>query len=122
MVLSAGSGYRATVYVVFGQVGTAAVDLRRPAGRGFAIRGGQQGFDAGHAVSGAGEFDGDGLADVAVGASQSGGGPPGEGRGVTFVIFGRRDPDAVSLGELAGRGTRIDGEHSFSSLGRRSRR
>jgi hypothetical protein len=40
VLVSADPGGRSTVYVVLGQVGTAPVDLRRLAGRGFAIRGG----------------------------------------------------------------------------------
>jgi hypothetical protein len=117
VLVSAGRVERATVYVVFGQAGTGSVDLRRLAGRGFAIRGGRPRLgDAGAAVSGAGDFNGDGLADIAVGAPQSGV-PRRDGAGVTFVVFGGPVGDSVELGELNGRGVRIDGEHEFSNLG-----
>jgi hypothetical protein len=117
VVVSAGPVQRPTVYVVFGQAGTGSVDLRRLAGRGFVIRGGRGRLgDAGAAVSGAGDFNGDGFADIAVGAPQSGV-PRREGAGVTFVVFGGPQTGSVELGELKGRGVRIDGEHEFSNLG-----
>jgi hypothetical protein len=117
VIVSAGPGRRAIVYVVLGQAGTDSVDLRRLGRRGFAIRGGgRRLIDAGAAVSGAGDFNGDGLADIAVGAPQSD--APGRvGAGVTFVVFGGREGGPVRLEELSGRGVRIDGEHEFSNLG-----
>ena len=104
------------VYVVHGQPGAATVDLRRLGGRGFAIRGRRPFFRAGAAVSGAGDFNGDGLADIAVGA------PDATVRhrphaGATFVVFGGPDNRPLRLGRLNGRGVRVDGEHEFSNLG-----
>jgi hypothetical protein len=104
------------VYVVHGQAGTAPVDLRRSAGQGFVIRGRRPFYGTGAAVSGAGDFNGDGLADVAVGA------PFATVRrrahaGATFVFFGRPDSRPLSLARLDRRGVRIDGEHEVSHLG-----
>ena len=78
---------RATVYVVFGKRSTAPVDLRRVGRRGFAIRRQPRQRDVGDAISGAGDFNGDGLADIAVGAPQSDAGGR-YGAGSTFVVFG----------------------------------
>lgn len=71
-----------TAYVIYGTRESATVDLRDLGDRGFAIRGtGQDGL--GEAVDGAGDVNGDGLADLVVGAPAEGseGGPsPGEQR------------------------------------------
>jgi hypothetical protein len=105
---------RTSVHVVLGQADTDAIDLRRLAERGFVIRGGRR-RDAGDAVSSAGDFNGDGIADIAIGAPQSGV-PRRPGAGVTFVVFGGAT-DSVNLDELNGRGIRIGGEHAFANLG-----
>jgi hypothetical protein len=104
------------VYVVHGQAATAAVDLRRSAEQGFAIRGRRSFFGASTAVSSAGDFNGDGLADIAVGA------PSSTVRhrphaGATFVIFGGPEGRPLKLTQLDGRGVRIDAEHEFDNLG-----
>lgn len=72
--------------MVFGKSDTNAVDLRAvtaAAGGGFVILGANDGTDAsGFRVAGAGDVNGDGLADLVVGDSHAG----GTGRG--YVIFG----------------------------------
>lgn len=75
-------------HVLFGGPGprTVRLDALSP-GEGFTIRGGDR---TGTAVAGAGDVDGDGLADVLVGA-------PG-GSGAVHVVFGTRTPEAVDLG------------------------
>ncbi|MFO1337091.1 MAG: FG-GAP-like repeat-containing protein [Burkholderiaceae bacterium] len=86
-------------YVVFGRPGTAPIDLGAiSAGDGgFSMKG--YGYDAaGSSVAAAGDINGDGLADVLIGA-------PGsywkvEGRGRTYVVFGRKGTDPVTLREL----------------------
>jgi hypothetical protein len=104
---------RATVYVVRGSKRTAAVDLRRLGRRGYRIRGFT---DVGAAVSGAGDFNGDGLADVAVGAPQSDAGRRHMG-GVAFVVFGGPSRRTVRLDRLGRGGVRILGEHAFANNG-----
>ena len=104
------------VHVVHGQAATAPVDLRRSRGNGFVIRGRRPVFGAGAAVSGAGDFNGDGLADIAVGA------PFSTMRyrphaGATFVVFGTPHTRPVGLVRLGGRGVRIDGDGAFGQLG-----
>jgi hypothetical protein len=104
------------VHVVHGQAGTAPVDLRRSAGQGFEIRGRRPFLGAGSAVSGAGDFNGDGLADIAVAA------PFSTVRrrphtGAAFVIFGGPGSRPLRLARLGGRGVRIDGESPYSHLG-----
>jgi hypothetical protein len=86
-------------YIVFGRPGTAPIDLGAiSAGDGgFSMDG--YGYDAaGSSVAAAGDINGDGLADVLVGA-------PGsywkvEGRGRTYVVFGRKGTDHVVLRDL----------------------
>ena len=110
---------RAAVYVVFGKASAEPVDLRRLGRRGFAIRRGGGWRDLlhfGDALSGAGDFNGDGLADVAIGAPGSGG-THGEGAGVTFVVFGGRRMRTVELLKLGRRGVRIEGEQAFANTG-----
>jgi FG-GAP repeat protein len=104
------------VRVVFGRAGTAQVDMRRSVGQGFAIRGRRPFLSVGAAVSGAGDFNGDGLADIAVGAPHSTVRHRAHA-GATFVVFGARDSRSLNLAELGERGVRIDGEHEISYFG-----
>ena len=116
MVVSSGRVQVSTAYVVFGKASSAPVDLRRLR-HGFAIRGGRREFgDVGDAVAGAGDFNGDGFADVAVGAPQSRAAKR-EGAGATFVVFGARRPGDVDVRALGTRGVEIDGEHEFANAG-----
>ncbi len=82
-------------YVVFGKRNGAAVDLSDvQAGKGgFVIRGSAEN-DSGWSVSGAGDVNGDGLADLLIGAP----GAAPEGRsyaGESYVVFGKRDGAAL---------------------------
>jgi hypothetical protein len=93
-------------YVVFGKTGTAAVDLAGVAtGRGGFVINGQTGGDySGGSVAGAGDVNGDGLADLIVGASL---GDPAAGAlaGRSYVIFGTTGGAPIELsGVDAGRG------------------
>src|SRR5690606_32864154 len=85
-------------YVVFGKTTQEAVELEAleaGQGGGFAIFGSDVGDAAGVSVSGAGDVNGDGLADVLVGA-------PGTDRGTAYVVFGKAGPEPLSLGLLDG--------------------
>jgi hypothetical protein len=98
-------------YVVFGKADTVAVELADVvAGTGGFALNAEAEFDRlGEAVSGAGDVDDDGLADVVVASRFHG----DEGKGRVYVVFGKADTAAVDLGAVAGGigGFGIDGEH-----------
>jgi hypothetical protein len=102
-----GGRYQAGVsYVVFGTAGgkDVALDAIRQGRGGFEIRGAAEYDYSGTSVAGAGDIDGDGLADVLVGAPGADAGA-GDDSGVSYVVFGKEDGAAVELSEvLAGRG------------------
>ena len=58
--------------------------------------------EAGWSVAGAGDVNGDGLADVLVGA-------PGFDSGSAYIVLGTRSPARIDLASLGGGGFRIDG-------------
>lgn len=93
---------------------------------GFRLSGAEPNSDAGHTVAGLGDFNGDGVDDVAVAAPASQ--PAGMvDAGSVFVVFGSDQPFApeIQLGTLDGQdGFRIDGltqgadiGHALTSLG-----
>jgi hypothetical protein len=99
-------------YVVFGKTDTSAIDLNRLDNAGFAIYGEVSGDHAGYAVSTAGDINGDGLADLIVGA-------PGaaNGAGLSYVIFGKTDAARVDLNALGSAGFVIHGEAAGGAYG-----
>jgi hypothetical protein len=82
-------------YVVFGKASGAPVDLASLGTEGFLIDGSDSYDGSGFSVSGAGDVNGDGLADVVVGAS---GADPGgdESAGESYVIFSGSVPPLVA--------------------------
>src|SRR3954468_2316230 len=103
-----------TAYVVFGRADGASIDLRT-AGSGFRIDGAVTLDHLGSAAAGAGDVNGDGLADVVVGAKDA------DNRrstsGSAYVIFGRRSTAAVDTANLGGDGFRVDGAAANDRLG-----
>jgi hypothetical protein len=99
-------------YVVFGKASTESVSLADVALGigGFAMDGMAAQDHAGAPVSGAGDLNADGLADIVVGAY--GADPNGLDSGRTYVVFGKADGEKVDLSDVAqGRGGfAIDGE------------
>ena len=88
-------------YVVFGKADNSSVELSdvRAGTGGFTINGEAEDDGAGFPVSDAGDVNGDGLADLIVGASAAD--PNGESSGKSYVVFGKADGTAVSLSDVA---------------------
>jgi hypothetical protein len=109
--------------VVFGKTNTTAIDLSSltsgSSTAGFVING-QAGSDySGWSVSSAGDVNGDGLADVIVGAYES---DPAAGTnaGRSYVVFGKTATAAVNLSAVAAGtgGFVINGQCADDSSGR----
>ena len=95
-------------YVVFGKADSTSVDLAALGSGGFRIDGSDASDFSGYSVSGAGDVNGDGLADLIVGAP--GGDPGGDSQaGASYVVFGKADSTTVDLAALGSGGFRIDG-------------
>ena len=106
---------RGHAYVVFGKTGRRTVLAADLGGDGYKITGRKDSYldngweSAGSAVAGAGDIDGDGLADVIVGAKWH----DYKGRnsaGATYVAYGKRSSTTIKLRRLGLRGYRIVGE------------
>ena len=95
-------------YVIFGKAGSAPVDIAVLGAGGFRIEGVDAGDFSGYSVSGAGDVNGDGLADLIVGAAFAD--PDGDGfAGESYVVFGKPTHTSVDLSNLGAGGFRIDG-------------
>jgi hypothetical protein len=85
--------YDGRSYVVFGKTDTARVSLYEvKAGTGGFAMSGSGGHTTGDSVSGAGDVNGDGLADIVLGST--GGGSP-------CVVLGKTDTEEISLPDVA---------------------
>lgn len=89
-------------YVVFGQTTSIPVNLTDVAAGigGFVIDGQAAGDNSGFSVSGAGDINGDGLADLLVGAPKADS-LAGVDAGRTYVVFGRTTTNPIALSVLA---------------------
>jgi hypothetical protein len=95
-------------FVVFGSASTRTVDLDRLGSRGFRISGGP-GDAAGAFVAAAGDVNGDGRDDVAVGTDRTIGRTEGGGIAFVGIVFGSASRRAVDLHHLGRRGFRVRG-------------
>jgi hypothetical protein len=96
---SISSGYlEGRSYVVFGKVNHSTIDLAAVATGtgGFAITG-QDTDKSGFSVSSAGDVNGDGLADLIIGAPSN-----NSGDGRSYVVFGKTNGSAINLSNVAG--------------------
>jgi FG-GAP repeat len=96
-------------FVVFGKATAAPVDLASLGNRGFRIDGARAGDLAGASVAALGDVNFDGRADLLVGAEQA----DNNGRkdsGSVYVVYGKKDTQAVDLRDLRSAGARLDGE------------
>ncbi len=92
--------YAGDSYVVFGKATTTAIDLATIAAGtgGFVVYGAEAGDRAGRAVSAAGDINGDGFADLVIGAYGGGGALNAHpNTGETYVLFGSNLSAAVTL-------------------------
>ncbi len=104
-----GKSFAGTSYVVFGKAGGfgTSFDLASLDGsNGFAISGADAFDNSGFSVSSAGDLNGDGLADLIIGAP--GGDPGGSASGESYVVFGSAGGFGASL-DLAS----LDGATGF---------
>jgi len=106
-------------YVVFAKADNSSVEVSDVAAGigGFAINGEAEDDGAGFSVSDAGDVNGDGLADLIVGASAAD--PNGESSGKSYVVFGKADGTAVALSDVASGigGFVLNGEVAYHEAG-----
>ncbi|HEY9810300.1 MAG TPA: putative Ig domain-containing protein [Halomicronema sp.] len=125
---------RGQSYVVFGKTDNSTVSLSNLDTGGFALNGWSDGYLpprrpvsqelkwtadlAGYSVSSAGDVNGDGLADLIVGA------PYADDRkklpilaGQSYVVFGKTDNSVVSLGNLGTSGFVLNGGNRYAHSG-----
>ncbi len=106
-------------YVVFGKTDGVAVELSdvETGTGGFVINGVSEYDHSGFSVSAAGDVNGDGFADLIVGARYDD--PNGENSGASFVVFGKTDGTKVELSdvETSNGGFAINGAGLFHQAG-----
>jgi hypothetical protein len=105
-----------SAYVVFGKASATSVDLNALGAGGFRIDGAAAGDNAGYAVAGAGDVNGDGRADVIVGAVGAGNNAR-TNSGSAYVVFGKSSTTAIDLNALGAGGFRIDGAAASDRAG-----
>src|SRR5204862_62707 len=112
----AGGRDRGEAYVVFGgtNLGGTTVTLNALGAGGFTLRGFEDGAYAGVGVAGAGDVNGDGFADLLVGASFAD--ASGSNRGEAYVVFGGTSLSGttVTLNALGAGGFTLRGFEDFA--------
>lgn len=112
--------YSGRSYVVFGKSAGTAINLSTVSNGsgGFVINGEVVNDQSGFSVSAAGDVNGDGLADLIVGAPQSD--PNGNYSGRSYVVFGKSSGTAINLSAIANGsgGFAINGGSASDNSGR----
>jgi len=101
--------------VVFGKSNNEPVELGSLGTGGFRINGIKANDRSGSSVSGAGDVNGDGLADLIIGAYRAD--PNGNESGQSYVVFGKTDSATVNLDNLGDGGFFINGIDGFDRSG-----
>ena len=105
-----------SVYVVFGQSTSGAIDLAGSGWSGYRIDGAAADDQVGVHVESAGDVNGDGIPDALVGANLA----DNNGRansGSAYVVFGKASTSNVDLAALGAEGYRIDGAAAADEAG-----
>lgn len=103
-------------YVVFGRTATSQIQLSALGTGGFVIHGAAAADNCGYSVAGAGDVNGDGLADIMVGSDHAD--PAGSsGAGQSHLVFGKSTSTAVDLASLGTRGFALNGWDSGARAG-----
>ena len=114
-----GGSNSGAAYVVFGGAGAADVDVADLNGsNGFTLVGSDSSDYAGFSVAAAGDFNGDGHADLVIGARYAD--PNGTSSGEAYVVFGsdRGFAASIDLGDLDGSdGIVLRGANSYDYAG-----
>ena len=115
-----GGSFSGASYVVFGRAAdkpTELADISNGLGGGYVINGEISLDFSGFSVAGAGDVDGDGLADVVIGGY--GNDTAGDGAGRAYVVFGKATPTSVLLTDVAAGqgGFAFDGQAAYDRAG-----
>lgn len=114
---TAGDGSAGSAYVVFGKSSNTAVALATLGAGGFRIDGQKASDQAARSLASVGDVNGDGKADLAVGALFADNNSR-TNSGSSYVVYGTSSTTTVSLGALGSAGFRIDGAQPDDNVGR----
>jgi len=103
-------------YVLYGSGTPTNIDLNSLDAAGFRIDGAAANDYSGRSVVGAGDVNGDGGADVIIGAPNAD--PNGNNSGSSYVVYGSDTPTNIDLNSLDAAGFRIDGAATYDRVGR----